>query len=39
MLLAGRVLGLRPGEGVGITPEAEPSEYLTPVIDETHAPE
>lgn len=39
MLLTGRMLGLRPGRGVGVTPGAEPSECLTPVIDDTRAPE
>lgn len=39
MLLAGRMLGLRPGRGVGVASEAEPSECLTPVIDDTPAPE
>lgn len=39
MLLTGRMLGLKPGRVVGVTSEAEPSECLTPVIDDSRAPE
>lgn len=31
--------GAQPGRGVGAASEAEPSECLTPGIDDTHAPE
>lgn len=39
MLLTEGVLGLRPGRGVGVIPEAEPRECLTPVMDDTRAPQ